>query len=395
MNMDIRPSHRVEEMKEYWFAPKMREVARMNAEGADVVSLGVGGPDRMPALEVVETLCESARKPGNHTYQLAGGIPELREAMARWYKRHYGVDVDPVSEVLPLIGSKEGVLHISLAFLNPGDKVLVPNPGYMTYSGVSRMLGAEIINYNLLADKGWMPDFDQLEALASEGGIKLMWVNYPNMPTGASASKELFGRLVDFARRHGIVIVHDNPYSFVLNDNPLSLLQVEGARDVAIELNSLSKSHNMSGWRMGMVISNPEFVGWVRKVKSNIDSGQFRPVMEAAVKALDLPDSWYDEMNEPYRRRKKVAEKIMDALGCTYAPSQQGLFLWGKLPESVGDSASFADRILHEARVFLVPGFIFGSNGEGYIRISLCASEERMEEALRRIKEMMKLNSKI
>ena len=395
MNMDIRPSHRVEEMKEYWFAPKMREVARMNAEGADVVSLGVGGPDRMPALEVVETLCESARKPGNHTYQLAGGIPELREAMARWYKRHYGVDVDPVSEVLPLIGSKEGVLHISLAFLNPGDKVLVPNPGYMTYSGVSRMLGAEIINYNLLADKGWMPDFDQLEDIASEGGIKLMWVNYPNMPTGASASKELFRRLVDFGRRHGIVIVHDNPYSFVLNDNPLSLLQVEGARDVAIELNSLSKSHNMSGWRMGMVISNPEFVGWVRKVKSNIDSGQFRPVMEAAVKALDMPDSWYDEMNEPYRRRKKVAEKIMDALGCTYAPSQQGLFLWGKLPEGVGDSASFADRILHEARVFLVPGFIFGSNGEGYIRISLCASEERMEEALRRIKEMMKLNSKI
>lgn len=395
MNMDIRPSHRVEEMKEYWFAPKMREVARMNAEGADVVSLGVGGPDRMPALEVVETLCESARKPGNHAYQLAGGIPELREAMARWYKRHYGVDVDPVSEVLPLIGSKEGVLHISLAFLNPGDKVLVPNPGYMTYSGVSRMLGAEIINYNLLADKGWMPDFDQLEDIASEGGIKLMWVNYPNMPTGASASKELFGRLVDFGRRHGIVIVHDNPYSFVLNDNPLSLLQVEGARDVAIELNSLSKSHNMSGWRMGMVISNPEFVGWVRKVKSNIDSGQFRPVMEAAVKALDLPDSWYDEMNEPYRRRKKVAEKIMDALGCTYAPSQQGLFLWGKLPEGVGDSASFANRILHEARVFLVPGFIFGSNGEGYIRISLCASEERMEEALRRIKEMMKLNSKI
>lgn len=391
MNIEIHPSHRVEEMKEYWFAPKMREVARMNAEGADVVSLGVGGPDRMPAVEVVETLCESARKPDNHAYQIASGIPELREAMSDWYKRHYGVEVDPTTEVLPLIGSKEGVLHISLAFLNPGDKVLVPDPGYMTYTGVSRMLGAEVISYDLLADNGWQPDFDQLEAIAARGGIKLMWVNYPNMPTGASASKELFERLVDFGRRHGIVIVHDNPYSFVLNDTPLSLLQTEGAREMAIELNSLSKSHNMSGWRMGMVISNPRFVGWVRKVKSNIDSGQFRPVMEAAVKALELPDTWYEEMNDPYRRRKKIAEKIMDELGCSYSSPQQGLFLWGKLPEGVSDSAEFADRILHEARVFLVPGFIFGSNGEGYIRISLCASEERMEEALRRIKEMMKL----
>ena len=389
MNKNIRPSHRVEEMKEYWFAPKMREVAKMNAEGADVVSLGVGGPDRMPAVEVVETLCESARKPGNHTYQMAAGIPELREAMAKWYDRNYGVKVDPVSEVLPLIGSKEGVLHVTLAFVNPGDKVLVPNPGYMTYTGVSRMLGADVISYDLLADKGWMPDFDQLERFASEGGVKLMWVNYPNMPTGASANMELFERLVDFGRRHGIVIVHDNPYSFILNDNPLSLLQVEGAKEVAIELNSLSKSHNMSGWRMGMVISNPEFVGWVRKVKSNIDSGQFRPVMEAAIKALELPNSWYDSVNEPYRRRRKVAEKIMEALGCTFDPSQRGLFLWGKLPEGV-DSGEFADRILHEARVFLVPGFIFGSNGEGYIRISLCATEERMEEALRRVKEMKK-----
>jgi len=390
MTIKIKPSRRVEEIKEYWFAPKMREVAAMNAGGADVVSLGVGGPDRMPASEVIETLCESAHKPGNHAYQIAGGIPELREAMSRWYKRNYGVDVDPATEVLPLIGSKEGVLHVSLAFLNPGDKVLVPNPGYMTYSGVSRMLGAEIVNYDLLADQGWMPDFDQLERLASGNDIRLMWVNYPNMPTGAGASIGLFGKLVDFARRHGIVIVHDNPYSFVLNDNPLSLLQVDGAKDVAIELNSLSKSHNMSGWRMGMVISNPEFVGWVRKVKSNIDSGQFRPVMEAAVRALDLPDSWYGEMNAPYRRRRKVAEKIMTALGCSFDPSQRGLFLWGKLPEGVTDSGTFTDRVLHEARVFIVPGFIFGSNGEGYIRISLCAPEERMEVALRRINEMMK-----
>lgn len=388
MEKNIRPARRVEEIKEYWFAGKMREVARMNAEGLDVVSLGVGGPDRMPAPEVVETLCKSAKTEGNHTYQIAAGLPELRQAMSRWYKRHYGVDVNPDSEVLPLIGSKEGVLHISLAFVNPGDKVLVPNPGYMTYSGVSRMLGAEIVNYDLLAGKGWMPDFDQLERLASGGGVKLMWVNYPNMPTGASADMDLFRRLVDFGRRHDIVIVHDNPYSFILNDNPLSLLQVDGAKEIAIELNSLSKSHNMAGWRMGMVVSNPEFVTWVRKMKSNIDSGQFKPVMEAAIRALDLPDSWYGEVNATYRERRKVAEKIMTELGCTFDPSQKGLFLWGCLPEGAGDSAVFAQRVLEEARVFLVPGFIFGSNGEGYIRISLCAPVERMEIALGRIKMM-------
>lgn len=386
--INISPANRVNEIKEYWFAGKMREVARMNAEGLDVVSLGVGGPDRMPAVEVVETLCEYAHKEGNHTYQIASGIPELRQAMSRWYKRHYDVDLNPDTEILPLIGSKEGVLHVSLAFVNPGDKVLVPNPGYMTYSGVSKMLGAEIVNYDLLADKGWMPDFDQLERLAEKGGIKLMWVNYPNMPTGATAGTELFEKLVDFGRRYGIVIVHDNPYSFILNDNPQSLLQVEGAREIAIELNSLSKSHNMAGWRMGMVASNPEFVGWVRKMKSNIDSGQFKPVMEAAIKALDLDDSWYKELNNVYWSRRKVAEKIMDAMGCKYDPAQRGLFLWGKLPEGESDSASFADKILKQARVFIVPGFIFGSNGEGYVRLSLCATEKKMEEALRRINEL-------
>lgn len=387
-DVKISPANRVNEIKEYWFAGKMREVARMNAEGLDVVSLGVGGPDRMPAVEVIETLCDYAHREGSHTYQIASGLPQLRQAMSRWYKKNYGVDVDPETEVLPLIGSKEGVLHVSLTFVNPGDRVLVPNPGYMTYSGVSKMLGAEIVNYNLLADKGWMPDFDQLEQLVAEGPIKLMWVNYPNMPTGATASKELFEKLVDFARRHNILIVHDNPYSFILNDNPISLLEVEGAKDVAIELNSLSKSHNMAGWRMGMVISNPDYVGWVRKVKSNIDSGQFKPVMEAAIKALDLDESWYKELNKVYASRRKVAEQIMDAMGCEYDPAQRGLFLWGKLPAGEHDSAAFADKVLKEARVFIVPGFIFGSNGEGYVRLSLCATEERMEEALRRIKAL-------
>lgn len=385
----ITPARRVEELKEYWFAGKMREVARMNGEGLDVVSLGVGGPDRMPDSEVITTLCESASRAGNHSYQIASGIPELRKAFAGWYDRHYGVKLDSDTEVLPLIGSKEGVLHVSLAFLNPGDRVLVPNPGYMTYSGVSRMLGAEIVSYDLLEEKGYHPDFDQLEQLASEGGIKMMWVNYPNMPTGARADMELFRRLVDFGRRHGIVIAHDNPYSFVLNDHPMSMLQVDGAKDIVVELNSLSKSHNMAGWRMGMVASNPEFTGWIRKMKSNIDSGQFRPVMEAAVKALELPDSWYEELNKVYWSRRRVAEKIMTSLGCSFDPTQRGLFLWGNLPEGEKDSAKFADRVLQDARVFIVPGFIFGSNGEGHIRISLCATEERMEEALLRINATM------
>lgn len=388
METIIKPAHRVEEIKEYWFAGKMREVAAMNAAGEDVVSLGVGGPDRMPAVEVVETLCESAHKENNHTYQIASGIPQLRAAMSKWYKRHYNVELNPDTEVLPLIGSKEGVLHVSLAFVNPGDKVLVPNPGYITYTGVSKMLGAEVLAYDLKADGGWMPDFEQLEKMASEGGIRLMWVNYPNMPTGACANRDLFEKLVDFGKRHGIVIVHDNPYSFILNDNPQSLLSVPGAKEIAIELNSLSKSHNMSGWRMGMVASNPEFVGWVRKMKSNIDSGQFKPVMEAAIKALELPDNWYTELNKVYSERRIVAEKIMTALGCSFDPSQRGLFLWGKLPEGINDSASFADRVLHEAKVFIVPGFIFGSNGEGYIRISLCSPVERMEVALERVKGM-------
>ncbi|MDE6443290.1 MAG: aminotransferase class I/II-fold pyridoxal phosphate-dependent enzyme [Muribaculaceae bacterium] len=386
MENKINPAKRVDEIKEYWFAGKMREVAGMNAAGEDVVSLGVGGPDRMPALEVVETLCESANTPGNHSYQIAAGLPELRRAMSRWYKRHYNVDLEPDKEILPLIGSKEGVLHVGLAFLNPGDKVLVPNPGYMTYTGVNKMLGAEVIAYDLKAEDNWQPDFERLEEIAMKGGVKLMWVNYPNMPTGALASRELFAKLIEFGKRHNIVIAHDNPYSFILNDNPMSILEIEGAKDIAVELNSLSKSHNMSGWRMGMVSSNSEFITWIRKMKSNIDSGQFKPVMEAAIKALDLDDSWYKELNSVYWQRRKVAEKIMEALGCRFDEKQRGLFLWGKLPGEAGDSATFADRVLHEAKVFLVPGFIFGTNGEGYIRISLCATEERMQTALERIK---------
>ncbi|MDE6268813.1 MAG: aminotransferase class I/II-fold pyridoxal phosphate-dependent enzyme [Muribaculaceae bacterium] len=385
----IVPAERVNEVKEYYFSRKLKEVAELNARGLDIVSLGIGGPDRMPAPEVIDTLCDAARQPGNHSYQPYVGIAELRKAMADWYDRTYGVKLDPKTEVQPLIGSKEGILHISLAFLNPGDGVLVPNPGYPTYTSVSRLAGAEIFNYDLKEENGWMPDFEALERLPLDR-IKLMWVNYPHMPTGTPASMELLEKIVAFGRRHGIVIAHDNPYSFILNDCPLSLLQVEGAKDVAIEMNSLSKSHNMAGWRIGMLASNPTFVQWVLKVKSNIDSGQFKPMMLAAVKALGADQEWYDSVNEVYADRRKVAEEIMTALGCTYDPRQRGLFLWGRIPEGAESSERLADDVLYGARVFVTPGFIFGSNGERYLRISLCATRERMEEALRRIKEWKK-----
>ncbi len=388
-NKIITPAHRVSEVKEYYFSKKLREVAQLNAEGKDIISLGIGGPDRPPHKDVIDTLCTEAAKPGNHSYQPYVGIPELREAFAAWYKKHYDVDLDPKSEIQPLIGSKEGILHITLAFINPGDGVLLPNPGYPTYTSVSRLAGAEVFNYNLTEENGWEPDFAELEKLPLER-IKLMWVNYPHMPTGKRASMELYGKIVDFGRKHGIVIVNDNPYSFILNENPISMLKVEGAKDIAIEMNSLSKSHNMAGWRMAMLASNAQFVQWILKVKSNIDSGQFKPMMLAAVKALQCDDEWYAEVNATYARRRVIAEKIMLALGCTFDPEQSGLFLWGRIPDEETGSEALADRILYGAHVFLTPGFIFGSNGERYIRISLCSTENRMNEALERIKNFIK-----
>lgn len=383
----IKPADRVATVQEYYLQRKMKEVAALNAAGADIVSLGIGGPDRMPSTEVIDTLCEAAHQPGNHSYQLGVGLPELRQGFSDFYKRHYGVNLDPKTEILPLIGSKEGIMHISMAFINPGDGVLVPNPGYPTYTSVSRLVGAEIFNYDLTEANGWLPDFEALERLPLER-IKLMWINYPHMPTGTPASLELFERIVDFGRRHNIVIAHDNPYSFILNDHPLSLLQVPGAKDVAIEMNSLSKSHNMAGWRVGMVGSNAEFINWILKVKSNIDSGQFKPVMLAAAKALQAPDSWYKELNAAYAQRREVAEQIMTALGCTFDPRQRGLFLWGRIADDEPGSEAVADRVLRDARVFITPGFIFGSNGDRYIRISLCADVAHLTEALNRIKSM-------
>ena len=383
----IVPAKRVSEIQEYYFSRRLREVAQLNAQGADIISLGIGGPDRPPHSSVISTLADEAAKPGNHSYQPYVGIPQLRRAMADWYNRWYGVTLNPDTEIQPLIGSKEGILHVSLAFLNLGDGVLVPNPGYPTYTSVSRLAQAEIFNYDLTEEGGWMPDFDALERLPLDR-IKLMWINYPHMPTGTPASLELFEKIVAFGKKHNIVIAHDNPYSFILNEKPLSLLQVDGARDIAIEMNSMSKSHNMAGWRVGMLASNPTFINWILKVKSNIDSGQFKPLMLAAVKGLEADKDWYDEVNATYASRRKVAEEIMSALKCTFDPRQKGLLLWGRIPDDEASSESLADRVLYAGRVFITPGFIFGSNGDRYIRISLCATEDNMRKALDRINKM-------
>lgn len=383
----ISPANRLCSVSEYYFSRKLKEVAAMNAAGKQVISLGVGSPDMPPSEETVETLCKEAHNPNGHGYQPYVGIPELREAFARFYKRWYGVELDAKTEIQPLIGSKEGILHVTLALVNPGDQVLVPNPGYPTYTSLSSLLGAEVVNYNLREENGWMPDFEELEQM-DLSRVKLMWTNYPNMPTGANATLELYEQLVSFARRKGIVIVNDNPYSFILNDHPLSILSVEGAKECCIEFNSMSKSHNMPGWRIGMVVANPTFISWILKVKSNIDSGMYRALQLAAVKALDADTDWYEGNNANYAARRQTAGAIMDALGCTYDDTQVGMFLWGRIPDHYANVEELTERVLHEARVFIVPGFIFGSNGNRFIRISLCAKNEQLEEALRRILQL-------
>ena len=383
---NIMPAERLNLVQEYYFSRKLKEVARLNAEGRDIISLAIGSPDMPPSTETIDTLCQVARRHDAHGYQPTMGTPELRQAMAYFYKRWYGVTLDPASEILPLIGSKEGILHVTLAFVNPGDGVLVPNPGYPTYTSLSKILGARIVNYNLREDNAWQPDFDELEQMDLDG-VKLMWTNYPNMPTGGDARMETYERLVNFARRKGIVVVNDNPYSFILNQNPKSLLQVEGAKDCCIEFNSMSKSHNMPGWRVGLCATNATFISWILKVKSNIDSGTFRGIQLAAAQAYANGDEWHQEHNRTiYARRRAIAEDIMRILDCTFDPRQVGMFLWGKIPDTYDDVEQLTERVLHEARVFITPGFIFGSNGKRYIRISLCAKEEKMKEALERIR---------
>ena len=384
---EIQPANRIGNVQEYYFSVKLKEIAQMNAQGADVINLGIGSPDLPPAKEVTDTLAAEAADPKVHGYQPYVGIPQLREAFAQWYKRWYNVELNPANEVLPLIGSKEGIMHISMAFINEEDAVLVPNPGYPTYSSVSKLVGARIINYNLKEEQNWQPDLEQLEQQHRVGEIdldkvKLMWCNYPNMPTGANGSIDLFEKLVAFGKKYNIIICHDNPYSFILNDNPLSILEVEGAKDICIELNSMSKSHNMPGWRIGMLASNRQFIEWILRVKSNMDSGMFRPMQMAAVQALNAPKEWYQQMNKVYSARRALAQEILEKVGAVVAPGQVGMFLWGKV---AGKGVEICDDVLYKAKVFITPGFIFGSNGENYIRISLCANERTLAQALERI----------
>lgn len=385
----IRPADRINEIQEYYFSRKLKEVAKMNEQGLDIISLAIGSPDMPPSSQTVEKLCEVAHQPNAHGYQPTAGIPELRKAMAGFYKRTFGVDVDWKTEVQPIIGSKEGILFVTLAFCNAGDEVLIPNPGYPTYTAVNKILGTKIVNYDLCEDNGWQPDFDALEKM-DLSKVKVMWTNYPNMPTGGNARMETFRKLVDFAHRHDILVVNDNPYALILNEHPMSIMQVDGAKDCCLEFNSMSKSHNMPGWRVAMILGNAEYISWIFKVQSNIENGSFRGIQLAAADAYDTnTPEWHRENNiENYRRRRKTAEEIMTTLGCTFDSSQVGMFLWGKIPDKYANAEELTERVLHEARVFITPGFIFGSNGNRYIRISLCAKDENIERALGRIKEM-------
>lgn len=387
----IQPAERISHVEEYYFSRKLKEVARMNQDESQpkVISLGVGGPDFCPSELTLNALIEDAKRTDAHSYQSYVGLPELRKAWSEFYQRWYNVSLDPATELLPLIGSKEGIMHVTMAFVNPGDKVLVPDPGYPTYTSVSKLCGAEIIKYDLTYENNWEPDFEALEKTPGIDDVRLMWVNYPHMPTGHKASVGLLEKIVAFGKKHNIVIINDNPYSFILNDNPLSILQIPGAKDVCVEFNSMSKTHSMAGWRQGICCAKPEFIEWILRVKSNVDSGMFRPMMKAAVAALNNPASFYKEQNDAYRERRLAAEDIMNHLGCKFDPAQSGLFLWGRIPESVKNVEDLTEPILHNARVFITPGFIFGKNGERFIRISLCAPVEKMREALSRIKSIV------
>lgn len=382
--MKVKPADRTLLVEEYYFSRKLKQIDEMRKRGADVINLGIGSPDQPPSVNTVNRLASEAAKPNVHGYQSYNGIPVLRKALADWYERYFKVKLDPDSEILPLMGSKEGIMHISMAFVNPGDKVLVPDPGYPTYSSVTNLVGGRVIYYDLKEENNWLPDIDSLEK-TDLTGTKIMWINYPHMPTGVKASHEVLKKLVSFASGKNILLCNDNPYSFILNTEYLSVFNVENAMDTALELNSLSKSHNMAGWRIGMVAGNREYIKAVLKVKSNMDSGMFMPVQMAAVEALNNPDSWYESVNILYQKRRKEAESILEILGCTFNKEQSGLFLWGKIPEDVESGEQFAEEILMNTHVFITPGFIFGKNGKRYVRISLCATEERLSEARERI----------
>lgn len=386
--MIVKPAIRTEGISEYYFSHKLRQIDRMRSEGADIINLGIGSPDQPPSENTISALCSEAQKTSSHGYQSYKGIPALRKAFSNWYKKYYNVTLDPENEILPLMGSKEGIMHVSMAFVNPGDDVLVPDPGYPTYSSVTKLAGGNIINYKLEEKNGWLPDINKLED-SDPGRVKIMWINYPHMPTGAKASAREFDELVRFAIRNKILLCNDNPYSFILNNDYLSILSADGAKEAALELNSLSKSHNMAGWRIGMLAGHSEYINTVLKVKSNMDSGMFRALQTAAVEALSNPPSWYKKINKIYAKRRLIAEEIMEIIKCKFDRNQTGLFVWGRIPEEIKDCESFVDDILNKAHVFITPGFIFGNQGDRYIRISLCAEEEVLQKAKKRIKEFI------
>jgi len=386
--MKVKPAERAESVREYYFSQKLRQIDQMRKAGADVINLGIGSPDQPPSENTIAALNGEAVKPTSHGYQSYNGIPALRKAFADWYKKYFKVELDPESEILPLMGSKEGIMHISMAFVNPGDDVLVPNPGYPTYSSVTNLVSGKVRYYDLAEANGWYPDIQKLEE-SDLSRVKLMWINYPHMPTGANGSVRLYEKLVAFASRHGFLLCNDNPYSFILNTEYLSLLSVDGSKETALELNSLSKSHNMAGWRVGMVAGHREYISGILKVKSNMDSGMFRAIQTAAAEALGNPPTWYETVNTVYSRRRRIVEDIMDLLKCRFDGKQTGLFVWGRIPEDINNCEAYVEDILLKTHVFITPGFIFGSNGERYIRISLCADESTLTEAKRRIGKLI------
>ena len=383
--MTIKPAKRLDSINEYYFSKKLKEIAEMNVQGKNVINLGIGSPDLPPSLSTIEKLIETAKLPTSHAYQGYVGIPQLRQAFADFYKKHYRVDLNPVNEIMPLLGSKEGIMHVCMTYLQAGDKALLPNPGYPTYRAAVTLAGAKCMDYALSETNGWLPDLGKL-AKRDLSRVKLMFVNYPHMPTGAQATKSFFTELIAFAKQHNILIINDNPYSFILNEHPLSILEVEGAKDVALELNSLSKSHNMAGWRVGMLAGKAEYLSDVLRFKSNMDSGMFQPLQLAAVEALKADANWYADLNEIYKKRQANAFQLLDLVGCIYHKNQQGMFVWAKVPPQYKSGFELSDKILYGSNVFLTPGGIFGSNGDGYVRISLCAKDTVFQQAIYRIK---------
>ncbi|MCF6240731.1 MAG: aminotransferase class I/II-fold pyridoxal phosphate-dependent enzyme [Bacteroidales bacterium] len=390
----IEPAKRLSTVKEYYFSRKLKEISDLRQKGKDVLNLGIGNPDLPPSQQTLNALHTNSAHADKHGYQSYSGNPDLRKAFVKWYATHFQVDLHPDKETLPLIGSKEGIMHISMAFVNPGEGVLIPDPGYPAYKSVAELVGAKVYIYNLKEENGWLPDFDELEKMDLKN-IKLMWINYPNMPTGTKANIKELEKIINFGIKHKILIVNDNPYSFILNNHPVSIFNIPQAKQIALELNSLSKSHNMAGWRIGVVVGNEQYIRNILKVKSNVDSGMFLPLQLAAVEALNSPKSWYDDLNAEYAKRRKVAEEIMDILHCTFDKSQSGMFLWAKVPHGYNNSYEFTDELLYKYDLFITPGGIFGKNGEQFIRISLAGNFNNLKIALNRLKVNVLENSRI